>query len=84
MKLTEAQSAALERLWTRDQDTVASNRDYEHEQATQLPERFTRASWPDKAVMLANVKSAHDGTGCVMIEWRGMWLGIETDGYTHS
>ena len=22
--------------------------------------------------------------GCVMIQWCGMWLGIEADGYTHS
>jgi hypothetical protein len=22
--------------------------------------------------------------GCVMIRWCGMWLGIETDGHTHS
>lgn len=21
---------------------------------------------------------------CVMVPWQGMWLGIETDGYTHS
>ncbi|NBX10486.1 MAG: hypothetical protein EBR05_11990 [Marivivens sp.] len=21
---------------------------------------------------------------CVMIQWHGMWLGIEPDGYTHS
>lgn len=21
---------------------------------------------------------------CVMVYWAGMWLGIETDGYTHS
>jgi hypothetical protein len=21
---------------------------------------------------------------CVMIQWKGMWLGIEKDGYTHS
>ena len=25
-----------------------------------------------------------DGSGCVMLPWKGMWLGIETDGYTHS
>jgi hypothetical protein len=25
-----------------------------------------------------------DGSGCVMLPWHGMWLGIETDGYTHS
>jgi hypothetical protein len=24
------------------------------------------------------------GWGCVMIQWCSMWLGIETDGYTHS
>lgn len=24
------------------------------------------------------------GDGGVMIHWCGMWLGIETDGYTHS
>jgi hypothetical protein len=22
--------------------------------------------------------------GCVLIQWCGMWLGIETDGYSHS
>ena len=22
--------------------------------------------------------------GCVMLQWCGMWLGIEPDGYTHS
>ena len=21
---------------------------------------------------------------CLMIQWKGMWLGIEPDGYTHS
>ena len=21
---------------------------------------------------------------CIMVPWQGMWLGIETDGYTHS
>tara|TARA_R100001086_G_scaffold245869_1_gene177352 strand:+ start:1410 stop:1589 length:180 start_codon:yes stop_codon:yes gene_type:complete len=24
------------------------------------------------------------GWDCVMVPWCGMWLGIETDGYTHS
>lgn len=22
--------------------------------------------------------------GCVLLQWCGMWLGIEPDGYTHS
>jgi hypothetical protein len=25
-----------------------------------------------------------DGSGCVMLPWKNMWLGIEVDGYTHS
>jgi len=24
------------------------------------------------------------GPGCAMVQWCGMWLGIESDGYTHS
>lgn len=24
------------------------------------------------------------GPGCLMAPWCGMWLGIESDGYTHS
>ena len=24
------------------------------------------------------------GYDCAMVPWAGMWLGIETDGYTHS
>ncbi len=24
------------------------------------------------------------GWDCVMVHWSGMWLGIESDGYTHS
>jgi hypothetical protein len=28
-----------------------------------------------------DVVQGHD---CLMLEWAGMWLGIERDGYTHS
>ena len=24
------------------------------------------------------------GGGCVLVEWCGMWVGIEPDGYTHT
>ena len=24
------------------------------------------------------------GYDCLMVDWSGMWLGIEADGYTHS
>jgi hypothetical protein len=29
-------------------------------------------------------KPSFDGSGCIMLPWKGMWLGIEKDGYTHS
>jgi hypothetical protein len=32
-------------------------------------------------------KTVHPGfdkSGCVMVKWQGMWLGIEVDGYCHS
>lgn len=32
----------------------------------------------------AKVQPYFDNSGCVMVPWRGIWLGIETDGYTHS
>ena len=31
--------------------------------------------------MRRDVVLGHD---CIMLKWAGMWLGIETDGYTHS
>lgn len=29
-------------------------------------------------------KTVQIGYDCIMVPWCGMWLGIETDGYTHS
>jgi hypothetical protein len=29
-------------------------------------------------------KTVHDGSGCIMVFWKNMWLGIEPDGYVHS
>jgi hypothetical protein len=29
-------------------------------------------------------RSVQHGFDCLMVEWSGMWLGIESDGYTHS
>jgi hypothetical protein len=29
-------------------------------------------------------RSVKHGFDCLMVEWSGMWLGIESDGYTHS
>ena len=29
-------------------------------------------------------RTVQPGWDCVMVQWSGMWLGIEEDGYTHS
>ena len=29
-------------------------------------------------------RTVRKGYDCIMVEWCGMWLGIEQDGYTHS
>ena len=29
-------------------------------------------------------RTVQPGYDCVMVEWCGMWLAIEIDGYTHS
>ena len=29
-------------------------------------------------------RTVQQGYDCLMVKWCGMWLGIETDGYTHS
>lgn len=29
-------------------------------------------------------RTVKQGYDCLMVRWQGMWLGIETDGYTHS
>jgi len=29
-------------------------------------------------------KTVQQGYDCIMVRWFGMWLGIESDGYTHS
>ncbi len=39
---------------------------------------YTNETWSH---FLARASHGYD---CVMIEWCGMWLGIELDGYTHS
>ena len=29
-------------------------------------------------------RTVQSGWDCAMVQWCGMWLGIELDGYTHS
>ena len=29
-------------------------------------------------------RTVQQGWGCIMVQWCGMWLGIEPDGYPHT
>ncbi len=41
------------------------------------------AHWP-RASYRQFRRTVKAAAGCVMVEWCGMWLGIEPDGHTHS
>jgi len=30
------------------------------------------------------VRPMFGGQGCILVQWCGMWVGIEPDGYTHT
>jgi hypothetical protein len=80
VKTTKAQRQALFRIFQRDfpswhTPTCRVNHlTGRHIGVSSLPWRLFRKT----------VRPYFDKSGCVMVPWRGMWLGVETDGYTHS
>jgi len=48
--------------------------------------RVYKRDWEDKPSSYIEFRRAafHSAMDCMMVEWCGMWLGIEPDGYTHS
>ena len=70
MKLTKLQQRALLSVFKRGPQYSRLDR-FHQKPLTYL--QFRRLATP----LLA-------GGGCIMIPWNGMFLGIETDGYTHS
>jgi hypothetical protein len=72
MKLTKEQRAALKRVYDR-QPIMLGNTGalIAHEFDTPMTyHQFRRTVQP--------------GYDCIMVPWCGTWVGIETDGYTHS
>jgi hypothetical protein len=73
MYLTRAQRVALKRIYDREvwEHTAIKYSDYDRR--SYLAFRRT-------------VEGLIGGQGCVMVPWLngGIWLGIETDGHTHS
>ena len=56
------------------------------EQYAALKAVHERPTEAEKPTWLDFLRRVQLGTGgdCIMVEWAGMWLGIERDGYTHS
>lgn len=54
---------------------------------TRLQQMALRRKWRQDnqgLSYLAFRRSVQQGYDCIMVKWCGMWLGIESDGYTHS
>ena len=46
--------------------------------------RIYSRDWNKPDSYLAFRRTVQQGFDCIMVPYCGMWLGIETDGYTHS
>jgi hypothetical protein len=46
--------------------------------------RIYSRDWNKPSSYLAFRRTVQQGFDCIMVPYCGMWLGIETDGYTHS
>ena len=76
VRTTKAQRAALKRVYDRGPILPYLTEQERDAGITAVPityRQFRRGVCP-----------LFGGDGCIMIQWCGMWLGIETDGYTHS
>lgn len=78
---TLAQIDALAKLWQRDLGDVARNRLYNAANPHDPHPFRTTPTWASFADC---INAAQFGYDCIMIQYAGMWLGIERDGYTHS
>lgn len=75
IKTTRAQRQALFRVFNRCGLDLNANRVLPQHQYYGLVTPMTYRQFR---------KRVHGGPGCIMLQWCGMWLGIEPDGYTHS
>lgn len=71
MKLTKEQQHALRNVFLRSEPEAGTNRRW-----------VFNNDWPKSYLQFR--RAVQPGPDCVMINWQGMWLGIEPDGYTHS
>jgi hypothetical protein len=69
--MTSEQETALRRVFDRQLICAPNNRRVQCDHETPLTYEQFKAT-------------AYESFDCVMVQWCGMWLGIEKDGYTHS
>jgi len=89
VKTTRKQREALFRVFQRDFPNHITPR--MRHSGTKCPHC---GRWSDPAIVVTSsiqyrrfrksVAPYWDKSGCIMLPWAGMMLGIETDGYTHS
>jgi hypothetical protein len=62
---------------------MATLTDAQHQAVRKLYDRHADGS-DTLAIFVKRVSGPVFSDGCVMIHWCRMWIGIETDGHTHS
>lgn len=75
IKTTRAQREALKRVYERSPICA---------KPAGVPSRIINKREMTYRQFRETVQPSFDTSGCVMVHWAGMWLGIERDGYTHS
>jgi len=75
IKTTKEQRVALKRVFERN--PIIPKPDG-------IPSRMINQQPMSYRQFRETAKPSFDTSGCIMIYWAGMWLGIERDGYTHS
>lgn len=85
VKTTRKQREALFRIFQRDfPNWVTPTKRHNPDIRKPLAEQIVKVPSIQYRRFREQVQPYFDKSGCVMLPWKGMWLGIETDGYTHS
>ena len=79
MTLTRQQREALKRVY--DRTALVIEPDGTTRNAKQNEQYYGLARYATYREFRRTVQRGYD---CIMVPWCGMWLGIESDGYTHS
>ena len=96
LKLNREQLTALKRVYDREQNTLVSNVRYYAQTLLDYPHHTIE----NLKYLESSIEKMRDGTrtylefrrtvtfqygdGCIMVESGGIYLGIESDGHTHS